>query len=202
MWVRHMKRRDIPTIARRRKRAASEGGMRRGSFPRPDFRSPSSHRASGIVRHEGDQIHSRQLFGSSGFDRDHLTASGRRATPRVTWCSPRNACSRQAARSFASRSRRTIEGVSPRTRAASSTPSTRLGPSSAAVHRNGHSRHPRAAPTQTNLITFDRWPFRSDSLRDPRRGMVHRPCAAPGLGIDAALAPGQAGNIIEVAAFC
>ena len=31
--------------------------------------------------------------------------------------------------------------------------------------------------------------------------MVHRPCAAPGLGIDAALAPGQAGNIIEVAAF-
>ena len=46
-----------------------------------------------------------------------------------------------------------------------------------------------AAPTRTNLITFDRWPFRSDSLRDPRRGMVHRPCAAPGLGIDAAACP-------------
>ena len=88
--------------------------------------------------------------------------------------------------------------MSPRTRAASSTPSTRLGPSSAAVHRNGHSRHPRAAPTQTNLITFDRWPFRSDSLRDPRRGMVHRPCAAPGLGIDAAACPGTGSRTTPV----
>ena len=78
MWVRRMKRRDIRTIARRRKRAAPGGGMRRGSFPRPDFRSPSSHRASGIVRHEGDQMPSRQLFGSRRFDRDHLTASGAR----------------------------------------------------------------------------------------------------------------------------
>ena len=33
-------------------------------------------------------------FNGSGFDRDHLTASGRRATPRVTRRSPRNACSR------------------------------------------------------------------------------------------------------------
>ena len=190
MWVRHMKRRDIRTIARRRKRAAPGGGMRRGSFPRPDFRSPSSHRASGIVRHGGDQMPSRQLFGSSGFDRDHLTGSGRRAAPRATRCSPRNVCFRLAARSFASRSRRSIEGVWPRTRAASSNPSAKLAPHRSSLAVYGHSRHPRAAPTQTNLITFDRWPFRSDSLRDPRRGMVHRPCAAPGLGIDAAACPG------------
>ena len=78
MWVRHMKRRDIRTIARWRKRAASGGGMGRGSFPRPEFRSPSSHRASGIVRHEGDQMRSRQLSGSSRFDRDHLIDSERR----------------------------------------------------------------------------------------------------------------------------
>ena len=144
MWVRHMKRRDIRTIARRRKRAAPGGGMRRGSFPRPDFRSPSSHRASGIVRHGGDQMPSRQLFDSSRFDRDHLTASGRRAAPRATRCSPRNVCFRLAARSFASRSRRSIEGVWPRTRAASSNPSAKLAPhrSSLAVYGRSRQGHP------------------------------------------------------------
>ena len=179
MWVRHMKRRDIRTIARRRKRAAPGGGMRRGSFPRPDFRSPSSHRASGIVRHGGDQMPSRQLFDSSRFDRDHLTASGRRAAPRATRCSPRNICFRLAARSFASRSRRSIEGVWPRTRAASSNPSAKLAPHRSSLAVYGRSRHPRAAPTRTKLVAFDRWPFRSDSLRGPRGDMVHRPSGAP-----------------------
>ena len=182
MWVRHMKRRDIRTIARRRKRAASGGGMRRGSFPRPDFRSPSSHRASGIVRYEGDQMPSRQLFGSSRFDRDHLTASGRRAAPRATRCSPRNVCFRLAARSFASRSRRSIEGVWPRTRAASSNPSAKLAPHRSSLAVYGRSRHPRAAPTRTKLLAFDRWSFPSDSQPGPRRDMVHRPSAAPSPG--------------------
>ena len=49
--------------------------------------------------------------------------------------------------------------------------------SSLAVY--GRSRHPRAAPTRTKLVTFDRWPFRSDSLRGPRGDMVHRPSGAP-----------------------
>jgi hypothetical protein len=84
--------------------------MGRGSFPRPDFRSSSSHRASGIVHHEGDQMPSRQLFGSSRFDRDHLTGSGRRAAPRVTRCSPCNACGVRAARSLTDHSGRTIHG--------------------------------------------------------------------------------------------
>ena len=75
MCTRHLRRRGIQTIARRRKRAASGGGMVRGSCLPTEFRSPSSHRASGIVRHEGHQISSKQLFGSSRFDRDHLTAS-------------------------------------------------------------------------------------------------------------------------------
>ena len=135
MCTRHLRRRGIQTIARRRKRAASGGGRVRGSCPPTEFRSPSSHRASGIVRHGGDQMPSRQLFDSSRFDRDHLTASGRRAAPRATRCSPRNVCFRLAARSFASRSRRSIEGVWPRTRAASSNPSAKLAPHRAVARR-------------------------------------------------------------------
>ena len=179
MCTRHLRRRGILTIARRRKRAASGGGRVRGSCPPTEFRSPSSHRASGIVRHGGDQMPSRQLFDSSRFDRDHLTASGRRAAPRATRCSPRNVCFRLAARSFASRSRRSIEGVWPRTRAASSNPSAKLAPHRSSLAVYGRSRHPRAAPTRTKLVTFDRWPFRSDSLRGPRGDMVHRPSGAP-----------------------
>ena len=147
----------------------------RGSCPPTEFRSPSSHRASGIVRHGGDRMPLRQLFDSSRFDRDQLTASGRRAAPRATRCSPRNVCFRLAARSFASRSRRSIEGVWPRTRAASSNPSAKLPPHRPSLAVYGRSRHPRAAPTRTKLVTFDRWPFRSDSLRGPRGDMVHRP---------------------------
>ncbi|EGB05749.1 hypothetical protein AURANDRAFT_72182 [Aureococcus anophagefferens] len=90
MWARHLRRRDIQTIARWRKRAASGGAVRLGSVPRPNFGSLSSHRASGIVRHGGHQMLSRQLLGSSRFDRDHLSASDGRAAPRVTRCSPRN----------------------------------------------------------------------------------------------------------------
>ena len=90
MWARHLRRRDIQTIARWRKRAASGGAARLGSFPRPNLGSLSSHRASGIVRHGGDQMDSRPLLGSSRFDRDHLSASDGRAAPRVTRCSPRN----------------------------------------------------------------------------------------------------------------
>ena len=46
---------------------------------------------------------------------------------------------------------------------------------------NGRSRHPRAAPTQTKLLAFDRWSFPSDSQPGPRRDMVHRPSApSPG----------------------
>ena len=44
---------------------------------------------------------------------------------------------------------------------------------------NGRSRHPRAAPTRTKLLAFDRWSFPSDSQPSPRRGKVHRPSAAP-----------------------
>lgn len=134
MWVRHMKRRDIRTIARRRKRAAPGGGMRRGSFPRPDFRSPSSHRASGIVRHEGDQMPSRQPFGSSRFDRDHLTGSGRRAAPRVTRRSLRNACGVRAAATLTGHSGGTFQAVFTRDAAARSSPGTKLGLSSVAPH--------------------------------------------------------------------
>ena len=110
MWARHMKRRDIRTIARRRKRAAPGGGMRRGSFPRPDFRPRSSHRASGIVRDEGDQMPSRHRTST-------LMRAPRRSPPTV----------------------------------------------------NGRSRHPRAAPTRTKLLAFDRWYFPSDSQPGPRR---------------------------------
>ena len=99
--------------------------------------------------------------------------------PRATRCSPRNVCFRLAARSFASRSRRSIEGVWPCTRAASSNPSAKLAPHRSSLAVYGRSRHPRAAPTRTKLVTFDRWPFRSDSLRGPRGDMVHRPSGAP-----------------------
>ena len=135
MRVRHMKRRDIRTIARRRKRAASGGGMGRGSFPRPDFRSSSSHRASGIVHHKGDQTSSRQLFGSSRFDRDHLSASDGRAAPPATRCSPRNACSEPSDATLTDHSGRTFEGVFTRDAADGSTPGTKLGLSSVAPHR-------------------------------------------------------------------
>ena len=179
MCTRHLRRRGIQTIARRRKRAGSGGGRVRGSCPPTEFRSPSSHRASGIVRHGGDQMPSRQLFDSSRFDRDYLTGSERRAAPRATRCSPRNVCFRLAARSFASRSRRSIEGVWPCTRAASSNPSAKLAPHRSSLAVYGRSRHLRAAPTRTKLVTFDRWPFRSDSLRGPRGDMAHRPSGAP-----------------------
>ena len=135
MWVRHIKRRDIRTIARRRKRAAPGGGMRRGSFPRPDFRSPSSHRASGIVRHEGDQMPSRQLFGSSRLDRDHLTGSGRRAAPLVTRRSLRNARGELSAETLTGQSGGTFQGLFTRDAADSSAPGTKLPPSSVAPHR-------------------------------------------------------------------
>ena len=74
---------------------------------------------------------------------------------------------------------RLIEGVWPRTRAASSNPSAKLAPHRSSLAVYGRSRHPRAAPTRTKLVTFDRWPFRSDSLRGPRGDMVHRPSGAP-----------------------
>ena len=134
MWVRHIRRRDTRTIARRRKRADPGGGMRRGGFPRPDFPSPSSHRASGIVHHEGDQMPSRQLSGSRRFDRDHLTASGRRAAPPATRCSPRNACGVRAAATLTGHSGGTFQGVFTRDAAARSSPGTKLGLSSVAPH--------------------------------------------------------------------
>jgi len=84
MWVRHMKRRDIRTIARWRRRAASGGGMGRGSFPRPDFRSSSSHRASGIVRH--DRPLGRDIPGNSC-----LLEVGRTARPlELSWAPRRS----------------------------------------------------------------------------------------------------------------
>ena len=109
--------------------------MGRGSFPRPEFRSPSSHRASGIVHREGDQMPSRQPFGSSRFDRDHLTGSGRRAAPRVTRRSLRNACSELAGATLAGHLGRTFERVFTHDAPASSAPGTKLGPSSVAPHR-------------------------------------------------------------------
>ena len=134
MWARHLRRRDIQTIARWRKRAASGGAVRLGSFPRPNFGSLSSHRASGIVRHGGDQMPSRQLFDSSRFDRDQLTASGRRAAPRATRCSPRNACGVRAAVTLTGHSGGTFQGVFTRDAAARSSPGTKLGLSSVAPH--------------------------------------------------------------------
>jgi len=153
--------------------------MRRGGFPRPDFPSPSSHRASGIVHHEGDQMPSRQLSGSRRFDRDHLTASGRRAAPPATRCSPRNACGVRAAATLTGHSGGTFQAVFTRDAAAARA----LEPSRASRRSpptiNGRSRHPRAAPTRTKLLAFDRWAFPSDSQPGPRRGKVHRPSAAP-----------------------
>jgi len=115
--------------------AASGGGVGRGSFPRPDFRSSSSHRASGIVHHEGDQMPSRQLFGSSRLDRDHLTGSGRRAAPLVTRRSLRNARGELSAETLTGQSGGTFQGLFTRDAAGSSAPGTKLPPSSVAPHR-------------------------------------------------------------------
>ena len=118
--------------------------MGRGSFPRPDFRSSSSHRASGIVHHEGDQMPSRQLFGSSRLDRDHLTGSGRRAAPLVTRRSLRNARGELSAETLTGQSGGTFQGLFTRDAADSSAPGTKL-------------------------LAFDRWYFPSDSQPGPRR---------------------------------
>ena len=48
-------------------------------LPLTPFGSPSSHKASGIVRLEGDQTPSRQLFGSSRFGRVRRTRRAPRA---------------------------------------------------------------------------------------------------------------------------
>ena len=133
---RRLRRRATQTIAGRLKRAASGGGKGCDGSPRPVFGSPSNHGASGIVRHEGDQMPSRQLFGSSRFDRDHLTASGRRAAPPATRCSPRNACGVRAAATLTGHSGGTFQGVFTRDAAARSSPQagTKLGLSSVAPH--------------------------------------------------------------------
>jgi hypothetical protein len=194
-------RRDIRTIARRRKRAASGGGMRRGSFPRPDFRSPSSHRASGIVRNGGDQMPSRQLFDSSRFDRDHLTASERRAAPRATRCSPRNARGELSAQARMPPRERHSRGcffeVGPTARTSALMRAPRRSPPTV----NRRSRHPRAAPTRTKLLAFDRWSFPGDSQPGPRRDMVHRPSAAPSPGTAASRAQTCARGGREIESF-
>ena len=156
--------------------------MGRGSFPRPDFRSSSSHRASGIVHHEGDQMPSRQLFGSSRFDRDHLTGSGRRATPGLhgAHCAMHVPSWRGQSRpgSRSGQSRGCFLEVPPPARPLELSWAPRRSPPTV----NGRSRHPRAAPTRTKLLAFDRWSFPSDSQPGPRRDMVHRPSAAPSPG--------------------
>jgi hypothetical protein len=182
MCTRYLRRRGIQTIARRRKRAASGGGRVRGSCPPTEFRSPSSHRASGIVRHGGDQMPSRQLFDSRRFDRDQLTASGRRAAPRATRCSPRNVCFRLAARSFASRSRRSIEGVWPRTRAASSNPSGRRSPFTAVLVIRGLPRREQSwSPSTDGLSGAIRCGAREATWSTDRAGRRarHQRCEPP-----------------------
>ena len=75
---------------RRAARAPSRAGAT-PSFPRPDFGSPSSHGASGIVRLEGNQTPPGRLVGSSRCARIPPRASSARRAP--FWCSGSPECS-------------------------------------------------------------------------------------------------------------
>ena len=131
-------------------------------------------------------MRSRQLSGSSRFDRDHLIDSERRerrechgadrGTHVPSW--QRSPC------------RASREGQSRGCHLALSQPARPLvrgWPPIEPFTVNGRSRHPWAAPTRAKLVAFDRWRFPSDLLRAPRRGTVHRSSAAPNLRIAASM---------------
>ena len=131
-------------------------------------------------------MRSRQLSGSSRFDRDHLIDSERRerrechgadrGTHVPSW--QRSPC------------RASREGQSRGCHLALSQPARPLvrgWPPIEPCTVNGRSRHPWAAPTRAKLVAFDRWRFPSDLLRAPRRGTVHRSSAAPNLRIAASM---------------
>ena len=189
MWARHLRRRDIQTIARWRKRAASGGAVRLGSFPRPNFGSLSSHRASGIVRHGGDQMPSRQLFGSSDLIEITSPAPGgarRRGRHGAHRAMHEASCANKPGQPpREGHSRGCFFEVVRTARTSALMRAPRRSPPT----DNGRSRRPRAAPTRTKLLPIDRWsfpsdsqPFPSDSQPGPRRGKVHRPSAAPSPG--------------------
>ena len=129
-------------------------------LPLTPFGSPSSHKASGIVRLEGDQTPSRQLFGSSRFGRVRPVGSGGRAAPgrhgaHRAMHEARPAC-KPGQPPREGHSRGCLFEVARRSRTSALTRAPRRSPPTV----NRRSRHPRAAPTRTKLVAFDRWFFR------------------------------------------